>query len=131
MPASGRVLLDTNIVIALFREEEAIAQHLAECDEVFVPSIVIGELYFGAARSSRETFNRQRVALFAAGSLVLPCDSETAQRYGELKNILRAAGRPIPDNDIWIAAVAIQYGLTLVTRDEHFAEVRDVLLERW
>lgn len=64
-------------------------------------------------------------------SIVLGCDAETARRYGEVKNGLRQKGRPIPENDIWIAAIALQYDLTLVARDVHFGEVDGLKVEAW
>ena len=104
MARTGRFLLDTNIVIALFARETAVQQRLAEASEVFVPSIVLGELYYGARKSTRVTENLARIDEFVASSTVLPCDTATAQQYGDIKNTLRAKGRPIPENDIWIAA---------------------------
>jgi len=62
---------------------------------------------------------------------VLACDTETAREYGQIKNSLRAKGKPIPENDIWIAAIAIQYDLTLVTRDGHFTEIEGLATETW
>jgi tRNA(fMet)-specific endonuclease VapC len=128
---SGRVLLDTNIVIALFAKEAAVEQHLAEAEEVFIASIVLGELYYGAQKSARVETNISRVNTFAAGSAVLVCDTATAQYYGVIKNQLRAKGTPIPENDIWIAAIARQYQLILVTRDEHFRAVDGLIVEQW
>ncbi len=64
-------------------------------------------------------------------TVVLGCDSDTARRYGEVKNALRLKGRPIPENDIWIAAVALQHGLTLITRDGHFNEIEELTVEAW
>jgi tRNA(fMet)-specific endonuclease VapC len=128
---SGKVLLDTNIVIALFAKEVVVEQRLAEAEEVFVSSIVLGELYYGAQKSARVETNIARVNTFAAGSAVLVCDTATAQYYGAIKNQLRAKGHPIPENDIWIAALARQHQLTLVTRDEHFRAVDGLIVERW
>ena len=128
---TGRFLLDTNVVIALFAQDTSVEQHIAEAEAVFVPSTVIGELYYGAHKSSRVEANQAQIDEFAANSIVLVCDTETSRHYGQLKNLLRAKGRPIPENDIWIAAVAMQYQLTLVSRDEHFREVNGLLLERW
>ncbi len=119
---SGRFLLDTNIVIALFAQEAAVVRRLDEDTVVFVPSTVLGELYYGAHNSGRAEANKARIDQFAARSAILACDLLTAQHYGQIKNDLRAKGRPIPENDIWIAAVARQYRLTLVSRDEHFNE---------
>ena len=131
MAKTGRFLLDTNIVIALFAEEAAIQQRLAEANEVFVPSIVLGELYYGAHKPARITENLARLDAFVASSTVLACDTGTAQQYGDIKNTLRAKGRPIPENDIWIAAIAMQYHLTLVARDGHFHEVDGLRVEAW
>ena len=123
MAKTGRYLLDTNIVIALFANEAAVQQRLAEANEVFVLSIVLGELSYGARKSARVTENLARIDDFVMSNTVLPCDTATAQQYGDIKNTLRAKGRPIPENDIWIAAIAMQYQLIVVARDEHFHEV--------
>ncbi len=91
---SGRVLLDTNIVMALFAKEAAVQQRLAEAADIC--SIVLGELYYGAQKSSHVETNIARVNTFAAANAVLVCDAATAQYYGAIKNHLRAKGRPIP-----------------------------------
>lgn len=75
--------------------------------------------------------NIARVDEFAAISAVLVPNTATAKEYGEIKNTLRNKGRSIPENDIWIAAITKQYGLTLVTRDEHFKEVEGIAMEAW
>ena len=67
----------------------------------------------------------------AASAALLPCGPETARRYGEVKAELRAAGTPIPENDIWIAALALEHSLTLVTRDAHFAVVAGITAVPW
>jgi tRNA(fMet)-specific endonuclease VapC len=86
---NGRYLLDTNIVIALFAGDSVVKDSLAKANEVSVPSIVVGELYFGARRSGRVQENLARVDEFVADSVVLGCDTETAHRYGEVKSVLR------------------------------------------
>lgn len=128
---SGRYLLDTNIVIALFANEAVVQQKLSAATEVFIPSIVLGELYYGAYKSARAASNITRVNEFAASNPVLVCDTETAQHYGQIKEKLRAKGHPIPENDIWIAAVAVQQQLTLISRDGHFDSVDGLLREIW
>jgi tRNA(fMet)-specific endonuclease VapC len=128
---SGRYLLDTNIIIALFASDAAVKTHLAETDEVFISSIAIGELCFGARKSTRVQDNLARIDDFASNNVVLACDTETARRYGEMKERLRARGRPIPENDIWIAAIALQHELTLATRDAHFEAVEGLRLAAW
>ena len=127
----GRILLDTNIVIALFAGEKPVHERLSECPEVFLPSTVLGELYYGARKSSQALANMARIEEFAAAVAILSCDATTARLYGDIKAALRSQGRPIPENDIWIAAVAQQYGLPLATRDDHFNHVAGVTTEAW
>lgn len=128
---SGRFLLDTNIVIALFADEVSVKDNLAEAEEVFISSVVIGELYYGAQKSGRVETNLTRIDEFIVGNVVLGCDADTARRYGLVKNGLRLKGRPIPENDIWLAAIALQYDLTLVTRDSHFDSVENLQTVVW
>lgn len=128
---SGKCLLDTNIVIALFADESTVKENLAKTDEVFIPSIVIGELNYGARKSARSKENLARIDDFAESNVVLGCDTGTAHFYGEIKNALRVKGHPIPENDIWIAAIALQHGLTLVTRDAHFSEIENLKTAAW
>jgi tRNA(fMet)-specific endonuclease VapC len=104
---------------------------LEDAESVFLSSIVLGELFFGAQRSARSTENAARISEFAARGSVLACDSGTARHYGRIKSRLREVGRPIPENDIWIAATARQHGLTLVSRDAHFDEVGGLELVAW
>jgi tRNA(fMet)-specific endonuclease VapC len=127
----GRILLDTNIVIALFGGEKSVRGRIAQCSEVFLASTALGELYYGARKSSQPDANFARIEEFAAAVAILPCDVTTARLYGEVKAALRFQGHPIPENDIWIAAVAKQYGLALATRDEHFKHVADLTTEAW
>ncbi len=128
---TGRFLLDTNIVIALFAGDPNVQQQLTAASEVFIPSIVIGELYYGAHRSGQRNTNVAHIDGFAAQNVVLPCDQITAKQYGQVKDDLRAKGRPIPENDIWIAALTLQYLLTLVTRDNHFNNIGSLAMETW
>jgi len=124
-------LLDTSIVAALFRKDLAVAQRLEDASNVLASSIVIGELYFGARKSARVRENLNQVDEFVAQNRVLDCDLNTAKVYGGIKNALRQKGRSLPENDIWIAAVALQHGLTLVTRDAHFNEIEGLKTEAW
>ena len=131
MPQSGKYLLDTNIVIAMFADEEEIQERRQNADKVFLPSPVVGELCYGARKSSRPIENLTRVNRLIQDFRVIPCNLETARWYGIIKDNLRRRGRLIPDNDIWIAAIAMQRGLILVTRDSHFDEVESLQIERW
>lgn len=126
----GKVLLDTNVIIAFFSGEKAVSKRFME-SEVFVSSTALGELYYGARKSAHAVANLARIEEFAAAVQVLSCDARTAQLYGEIRDRLRQKGRPIPENDIWIAASALQYSLTLAARDLHFKEVDALQVQSW
>ena len=126
----GKVLLDTNVIIAFFSDEKAVTQHVSQ-SELFVSTTVLGELHYGARKSAHSAANQARIEEFASSVSVLNSDAETARRYGEIKDRLRSKGRPIPENDIWIAACAMQHDLPLATRDDHFKDVDGLRIETW
>ena len=128
---SGSCALDTNIVIALFDGDGAVKRGLTQAEEVFIPSIVVGELYYGARKSGRAEKNVTRVNEFITDNSILVVDAETADQYGIIKNKLRLKGRPIPENDMWIAALVLQHNFTLVTRDAHFKHVDGLDVVSW
>jgi tRNA(fMet)-specific endonuclease VapC len=128
---SGRYLLDTNIIIALFANDPSVVEQIEEAAEIFIPSIALGELYYGARRSVRVVENVARLYEFAQANAILACDSETSRWYSVVKELLQQKGVQLPENDIWIAATALRYGLILVTRDSHFHEVTNLKTEAW
>ncbi len=128
---SGKILLDTNIVIAFFANEESVVQKMQMSEQFYIPAIVLGELYFGAKKSSRPDQNLQRIDDLAATTAILSCDYLTAAHYGDVKDELRRKGRPIPENDIWIAALTRQHDLTLITRDAHFDQIEKLSSQTW
>lgn len=128
---NGSYLLDTNIIIALFEFDAGVQERLRDAQGVFLSSVVLGELYFGANKSSHAKENTARIDRFAEGRFVLACDAQVAREYGLLKNELRLKGRPLPENDIWIAAAARWHDLVLVSRDNHFREVEGLKMEVW
>ena len=97
---NGRVLLNTNIVIAFFANELAVVRNMQTAEQFQIPVIVLGELYFGAKKSGQPAQNRQRIDELAVRTDTLPCDAMTALHYGDIKDELRRKGRPIPENDI-------------------------------
>lgn len=128
---NGKYLLDTNIVIALMAGDRNIRQCLEEAEEVFLSTVVFGELCYGAQNSARAESNMLRLRELATTITILPCTIETAIHYGHIKNSLRRKGRPLPENDIWIAACAMHNNLVLISRDEHFTHINNLQLERW
>jgi tRNA(fMet)-specific endonuclease VapC len=81
----GRVLLDTNVIIAFFSGEKAVSKQLVDAD-VFVSSTVLGELYYGARKSAHSAANLARIEQFAVSVQVLSCDATTAELYGEIRS---------------------------------------------
>jgi tRNA(fMet)-specific endonuclease VapC len=81
--------------------------------------------------TSQREKKRKKIEVLAANSLVLECDTDTARYYGELKSLLKLNGTPIPENDIWIAAIAKQHQLVLITRDKHFNSIDVISIESW
>ena len=131
MNQNGKYLLDTNIAIALFAGDMVVQEKVRNAEYIVAVPPVIGELCFGAQKSNRITENLRKIDILVQQSIVFPCDLETAQWYGIIKDQLRRKGHPIPDNDIWIAAIALQRDLILVTRDAHFDAVESLRTERW
>jgi len=123
-------LLDTNAVIALHKSDPAMLEFLRR-NEVIIPTIVIGELYYGAYKSGKRADNLSVIDELVDSNTILDCDKVTAKYYGEIRYELKVKGRPIPPNDVWIAALARQYGLTVVTRDAHFSQVDGLTVETW
>jgi tRNA(fMet)-specific endonuclease VapC len=126
---SGKALVDTNVVIALFAGDPAIVDSLKHRAAVFLCAPVLGELRYGARASARVESNLARLDQFAQALIVLPCDAETTSSYAAVKFDLREKGRPIPENDVWIASIARQHELTLLTRDAHFREIESLEVE--
>lgn len=126
---AGDFLLDTNIVIVLMDSDMKLEQ--SQVNDMFIPYIAIGELYYGAYKSQFQQKNLQKLHQVIANNAILFADIETSSYYGRISAQLRAIGKPIPSNDIWIAALALQYGLVLVTRDQHFHHIDTLQLTRW
>lgn len=131
MMIAGRFLLDTNIVIALNKNDLNVAQNIRSAEFVAISVTIAGELLYGARRSAQQSQNLQQLESLFQNIAVLNCDLETARQYAQIKEVLRRKGRPIPENDIWIAALASQYGLTVATRDSDFSAIPSLDIVRW
>lgn len=127
----GRVLLDTSAAVAILRGDRALVEKLGQLDDVCTSVVVTGELSYGARHSANPSRNLEHVAAFTASIVALSCDPETAEVYARLKQDLRSKGKPLPDNDLWIAATTVQHGLRLMYRDAHFDEIEELLREPW
>jgi predicted nucleic acid-binding protein len=120
-----RVALDTNRLTDLLRGDARLAETLGACDEVWIPLVVLGEIkagFHGGTERHRNEALLQRFLAKATVSVLLP-GRETAEHYARLFVQLRRSGTPVPDNDLWIAALALEHDLTLITRDRHFERI--------
>lgn len=115
--SGSRLLLDTNIITAWLKGETNIAERVEKAASVYIPIVVLGELYYGAAHSTHVQRNIAIVKKLSNRYKLLLIDEATTIQYGRIKSALRKKGAPIPENDLWIAAIALRYKLTLVTRD--------------
>jgi tRNA(fMet)-specific endonuclease VapC len=127
-----RVALDTNRLTDLFRGDAALATFMGTCDEVWIPLIVLGEMKAGFCGGSRQGHNEALLKNLMTRNTVrvLSPGRETAERYARLFVQLKRAGTPIPDNDLWIAALVLEHDLTLITRDVHFERIPQ-LVRAW
>lgn len=120
-----RVALDTNRITDLFRGDVALAEQLSTAEEVWIPLIVLGEIRAGFQGGTQQRRNEQLLTgLLAKPTVgVLLPSRETAEHYARIFVQLKRAGTPIPDNDLWIAALALEHDLVLITRDRHFVRL--------
>lgn len=118
-------VLDTNAYTAFFRGEQRAAAYILEAQEIHLPLVVMAELLAGFSAGSRQEHNRDRLVRFMASPSVflMKPDEKTAHFYADVYLGLRRLGRPIPTNDMWIAALARQHRLPLLSFDAHFAAV--------
>jgi len=126
-----RVMVDTNAYSAFKRGDARLIGILAQADEILIPVPVLGELRAGFRSGNRETENIGELQAFLSSPRVRvhPLGEETAIFYAELHGTLKKAGKPIPMNDLWIAASALESGSILLSNDAHF-EVISTLV-RW
>ena len=123
-------LLDTNVIIRIINGDEKVAVLLDSIavDEVYIPTIVYGELMYGAERSKRIDKNKYLFEEFCLNYKLVCNDKLIAETYGKVKNNLKNKGINIPENDIWIAATAINRNFELISGDKHFANIENLNL---
>ena len=124
-----RICIDTNIYSAFKNGNENIIALLENSDELFIPAVVLGELYAGFYLGTRLKKNLQELDLFLdmPGVYTVKIDREIADRYGMLIKILKEQGTPIPSNDVWIAAAALEKGSKIATYDTHFNNIPGIV----
>lgn len=123
------ILLDTSAYSELTRGNNDVLDAIQTAESIAVTPIILGELLSGFAHGSLELQNIKNLDRFLLSPrcVILPVINETAQRYAHIHKSLKKAGTPIPTNDLWIAASAMEHGLTVVTLDKHFAYIPQIL----
>ncbi len=126
-----KILADTNAYTRLLTGQEDVLDVIGSAETVYMSIFVLGELYAGFAGGTKERGNKDTLYRFLLKPSVkiLNATSETAEVFGMVKQDLKRAGTPLPINDVWIAAHALETGSTLITYDSHFKNIAG--LRRW
>ena len=125
-----RVALDTNRLTDLFQGDSGLAERLSTCDEVWIPLVVLAEIkagFYGGTQAHRNEILLRKLLAKSTVGVLLP-SRETSEHYARLFVQLKRAGTPVPDNDLWIAALALEHDLLLITRDRHFERIPQLLI---
>src|SRR3974390_249305 len=124
-----RVAIDTNRLTDLWQGDAELAEWLGTCEEVWIPLIVLGEIkagFYGGTQQRRNEVLLHRLLAKPTVQILVP-GRETAEQYARVFVQLKRAGTPIPDNDLWIAALALEHNLLLITRDRHFEQIPQLM----
>lgn len=127
----SHLALDTNAVSALFDGDEALTAVLVGVERLTIPVVVLGEYRYGLLRSRHRRKLEALLDSLARESNLADVDDETTRFYAVVREALRAKGRPLPENDVWIAAICLQHELELVTRDGDFGHVEGLRVTSW
>lgn len=128
---SGSACLDTSIVIRCLRGDPSLISRLYLLQSPIISGVALGELYYGAVLSHRSEAEIRKIDAFIANCQLAFPDKLTSAVYADVKVALRRAGTPIPENDIWIAALCIQQDWELAFRDKHFPLVPGLRCLPW
>ena len=125
------MILDTNALSAAADREPAALEVVARAERLAVPAIVLGEYRLGIAQSRRRTEYENWLREWIGTVTVLDVDEVTTHHYAEIGLELKRSGKPIPANDLWIAALCRQHSLPLISRDRHFDVVKGLERVDW
>lgn len=125
------LMIDTSAYALFKRGHQGTLAHVRKAPTILLPAIVLGELWAGFEIGSRKSQNRDDLDAFLASPRVSVASvvSETGERYARIYAYLRNSGRPIPTNDLWIAASAMEHSATLLTADAHFLHIPQIIVE--
>jgi predicted nucleic acid-binding protein len=124
------LLIDTNIYTHALKGDGEVISILQRAGSIGICTISIGELLGGFKGGRKEKQNREELEEFLDSPRVFAysVDEDSAEYYAEILDTLRKLGKPIPTNDIWIAAIAFQHGLRLLSKDKHFKHIPGLVL---
>jgi tRNA(fMet)-specific endonuclease VapC len=125
------VLFDTNAVIGWIKQDQDLARIALSWSVPCISLFTLGELLFGALKSAKPDKNRALVESAKATFRVLLPSESSCELYVAIRFALRRKGKPIPENDLWISALALEYKIPLLTRDSHFQEVSELRVIPW
>lgn len=128
---SGEIALDTSAAIRFLNGDATMTERILALPEIILPMVAVGELLFGAENSTRPLQNLPRYLEFISTCRAVPLGRETAAIYARTRLALKRKGRPIPMNDVWIAAQCLEHDWVLVTDDTDFDDVDGLILDRW
>ena len=125
-----KILLDTNGYVAFKRGDEAALRTIQKAAVIGFSVIVLGELLAGFSSGNKESINRQELKAFLDSPRVvlLHTSETTSEYYAKVFSGLRKKGKPVPSNDLWIAATALEHGYAIFTHDNHFKEIDGLLV---
>lgn len=125
------ILVDTSAYSEFLRGREEVGEAIRTADLLCLSPVIVGELIAGFRRGQRLRKNQEELKQFLSSPRVdiVDIDVETAERYSVIFESLQKAGTPIPTNDLWIAASAMQHGLRLLTLDRHFLRIPQVMVD--
>jgi len=125
------VIVDTKALSAFFDGEKSVVSVMASADEVHLPVIVLGEYRYGLRGSKLRKQLEPQLMSFAKACTVLAVLESTTQFYATIRQGLKKQGTPIPENDVWISALALEYSLPVLTNDQHFDSVPQIERLSW
>ncbi len=127
---SGKIALDTDIAIKFLNGDKTIEIFLSKYSEIYLPVIVAGELIFGALNSKHAKENLIKHKKLISRTEILEIKETTANSYANTRLFLKKKGKPIPENDLWIASLCIEHNIPLISNDTHFGYIANLKLKR-
>jgi tRNA(fMet)-specific endonuclease VapC len=129
---SSAYLFDTSVLVDVHKGDAALDRRMQSTAGVaYLSSVALGELLYGAKHSAHPATSLAQTRRLTQALVLLQVDATTAEHFGDIKHDLALRGAMIPHNDVWIAATALQFNLTVATRDQHFSCVTGLLVAQW